>query len=238
MRVYILAAILIFLLASALAWRFTSLQQWLETDRIIDVLHTLRTRYDFAVFLVLGVYVLANLIMFPVTILIIATIVVFGPLLGYLYSVAGMMLSAMLVYGAGYALGYDLLERWKDRRWFKQVNQHLERRGIMAIIVLRMLPVAPFTLINLLTGASHIRFFEYTVGSFLGFLANVFTVTFIYIQIETAARAGRGEDIFSAIGLSLLLIAVVIGLRWLLVRIEVTTFQNKNSSDKNSKEIK
>ncbi|MBD3308080.1 hypothetical protein GF348_16980, partial [candidate division KSB3 bacterium] len=184
-RFIITCTLVVFLLIGALAWRFTSLKEWLKPSDMIAAVHDLRSRHMVALLLVMGIYLLANLIMFPVTGLVIATLVAFGPIFGYFYALGGMSLSALATYGAGYALGYDLVRRWKGR-WAKKVNRHLEHRGILSVFVLRLLPVAPFTLVNLLAGASYLHFADYTIGSLLAFIISLFSVTLIYVQVETA----------------------------------------------------
>ncbi|WP_256729896.1 TVP38/TMEM64 family protein, partial [Burkholderia pseudomallei] len=60
------------------------------------------------------------------------------------------------------------------------------RRGVVAMAVLRLLPIAPFTVVNLVAGASSIGFRDYLVGTALGMLPGiVLTVTFAH-QLSAA----------------------------------------------------
>jgi uncharacterized membrane protein YdjX (TVP38/TMEM64 family) len=120
-RIIISGTIIGIMLICALAWRFTPLKHRIEPLRMIHAGQHLKNQHVTAFFLVMGVYLLANLIMFPVTGLVVATLAVFGPLFGYLYALGGMLLSAVTAYGVGYALGYKLVQRWKGR-WARKVK--------------------------------------------------------------------------------------------------------------------
>ncbi|MGB5233892.1 MAG: phospholipase D-like domain-containing protein, partial [Candidatus Macondimonas sp.] len=66
------------LLGLTAAWRFTPLGEWLEPQQLRTTLESLR-QLPFAPALLVGFFVLASLLMVPVTALIVATILVFGP---------------------------------------------------------------------------------------------------------------------------------------------------------------
>jgi hypothetical protein len=59
--------------------------------------------------LVAAAYVLGGLVALPITLMIIATVVVFGPCMGFLYASAGSWLSAMVVFSLGRWMGRDLV---------------------------------------------------------------------------------------------------------------------------------
>lgn len=219
--------VLVFLLLCVVAWRFTALNQWVEPEAVMQGIRRFSDQKIVAPLVMLALYLVGNLIMFPVTVLVVATIGVFGPLVGYVYAVAGLTLSASATYVAGYWLGADALQRRRHWAWIDDINRHLEHRGIFSIFVLRLLPVAPFTLINLLIGAWRVRFRDYAIGSVLAFLTTVFGIAFVYAQIERAALARSPRAVVIAISLIVLLMACSVVLRWILVRIEVVVFRKK-----------
>jgi uncharacterized membrane protein YdjX (TVP38/TMEM64 family) len=59
----------------------------------------------------------------------------------------------------------------------ERVRRRLARQGILSIMVLRMVPVAPFTLVNMLAGASEIRFRDYLLGTALGLAPGIVLMT-------------------------------------------------------------
>ena len=55
-------------------------------------------------------------------------------------------------------------ERWRHG------IEGVRKRGLLAVVTFRLLPVAPFTLVNLAAGASGIRFADFLVGTVIGLL--------------------------------------------------------------------
>jgi uncharacterized membrane protein YdjX (TVP38/TMEM64 family) len=76
------------------------------------------------------------------------------------------MVSAAVGYGAGHALGHERLERWGGTR-IRHLSERLSRKGVMTVFLARKIP-APYTLVNLVAGASRIRFVDFLWGTFLG----------------------------------------------------------------------
>ena len=82
------------------------------------------------------------------------------------------MLSAVLTYALGHLLGRNTVQRFAGRK-IGELNRRLARRGLLTIIFVRIIPVAPFTVINLIAGASHIRFRDFAIGSAIGLLPGI-----------------------------------------------------------------
>ncbi len=112
----------------------------------------------------LGIYVAAGLALVPMSFVMMATGLALGPALGAALSLAGCLLSAVINYVIGAALGRDLLHRVRSPR-LRQLNRFLSVHGFAAIATVRVVPVAPFGLVNLIAGASDIRFRDYWWGT-------------------------------------------------------------------------
>ncbi|MGD8712595.1 MAG: phospholipase D-like domain-containing protein, partial [Thiohalophilus sp.] len=150
MRIFSWIAGIILLLAIAGLWRFTELGQWIELQKITHSIEILRN-YPFSVPLMIIGFVLATIVMVPITMLIVASIIVFGPWQGALYALAGGLGGAIITYILGSAMGRDALmglAGGRINRW----SQKLARHGVMTIVFVRIVPIAPFTIINLVAG--------------------------------------------------------------------------------------
>src|SRR3546814_20196960 len=101
-------------------------------------------------------FVRSGLGAFPVTIAIVVTAVTFGTWLGFAYAAAGTLASALVTYGVGALLGKGAIESLLGRR-FAKLTGRVKDRGILAIAAIRMVPIAPFTVVNLIAAASRIR---------------------------------------------------------------------------------
>jgi uncharacterized membrane protein YdjX (TVP38/TMEM64 family) len=161
----------------------------------------------------------AGLLMIPVTLLIAVTGIVFGPVLGGVYALTGAVLSAAVSYGIGMWLGRDAVRRMVGAR-INRLSKRISQQGIVAMMVIRFLPIAPFTLVNIVAGASHIRFRDFLIGTLLGMMPGIFvTVTFVHRLVE-AIRHPSAATITGLLAAVALLITVAVGLQRLFERKE------------------
>ncbi len=154
------------LLLCAAAWRWTPMADWLALEHLARALEWFEqptTRF-IAVLLVL---VIASIMMVPLTLLVVASAVLLGPWIGFGCSMAGSLISAWLGFQLGHKLGGRAV-RGLSRSQIHRLSKGLSDRGILAIAVLRMLPIAPYTVVNLAAGASHLQVGKFMLGSLLG----------------------------------------------------------------------
>jgi len=168
--------ILAILLGLAGAWRWTPLSQWIDQQQLTDWGRSIQEN-AFSPLIVMGVYLAAGVLVVPVTLLVGVTAVVFPPLTAFFYALSGCVLSAVSTYGIGAVLGKAPLQKLVGRK-VERVSKRLAKRGILTIIVLRNVPLAPFTLVNMLAGASRIRFKDYAVGTCIGMAPGIAVLTF------------------------------------------------------------
>jgi phosphatidylserine/phosphatidylglycerophosphate/cardiolipin synthase-like enzyme/uncharacterized membrane protein YdjX (TVP38/TMEM64 family) len=121
---------------------------------------------------VLAAFSLSTLVFVPVNVMIAATGALFGPLLGFSYALAGALLAAGMNFAIGRGLGREWVRRLASRR-VNAINKRLGQHGLLAMTVLRLLPVAPFTVVNLVAGASEIRTRDYLLGTLFGMAPGV-----------------------------------------------------------------
>jgi uncharacterized membrane protein YdjX (TVP38/TMEM64 family) len=107
----------------------------------------------------------------PATVLVTATGIAFGPVLGPLYAMAGCLAAASTAFLIGRRVGRHRVERLGGARVLK-VTRKLKKNGVLAVFIIRKVP-APFALVNMAVGASTIRYRDFLLGSFLGLLAMV-----------------------------------------------------------------
>jgi len=86
------------------------------------------------------------------------------------------------------------------------------------MVITRLLPVAPFTMVNVLAGALQIRFRDYLIGTALGMAPGIIiTVTFAH-HLAEAVRNPSPEAIAVLAGVAVLLIGTAVGLQRLFER--------------------
>ncbi len=193
-------------LGIALAWRYTALSGLVTADNVRAVLKTVRGE-PWAVVIVVLVFVLAGAIIFPLNILILTTAAVFGPWLGILYGGAGTVTSGLVMFFLGGLLGREALYRMLGERW-RHGLEGVRKRGLLAVVTFRLLPIAPFTLVNLAAGASGIRFVDFLVGTLIGMLPGLVLMSIMGDRIVRILSEPSAGDI----AIVVLCVAGLIGL--------------------------
>ena len=174
-------AIGILVILMVLAWRLTPLSELTNPEHIRDAFSDV-SEMPMAPAIVLAIFLVGGLLAFPVTLLIAATAATFGPWLGFAYAAAGAIASAVLTYGVGALIGRQALEDVLGPR-LNRIRRAFTRRGVLAVATVRMVPIAPFTLVNLAAGASRIPLSDYVLGTMLGLLPGLILMSALGHQI-------------------------------------------------------
>ena len=148
------------------AWWWTPLPVWLNSSALLQRLQDLGDR-PLAPLWVVGIYVAAGLIAVPLTALIITTIAAYGAVRGTSYAVVGALASAVAMFAIGRVLGEASVRRLVGSR-FEPLRRRLDRCSLLSLTAIRMLPIAPFSIVNLLAGTLGVRFVPYVIGTLLG----------------------------------------------------------------------
>lgn len=168
------------LLTLAMMWRFTPMGNWLTLDPpIMDA--ALKDAMVMPLGL-LAAYVVGGLIVLPVTLLHIVAGVIFPFPQGFLYALSGCMLSASTTYLLGRFLGKDTVGRLGGKR-LNRINRQLAHQGWLTIVVIRNLPLVPFSVVNMIVGASRFDFKDFLLGTALGMAPSILLITFFAERI-------------------------------------------------------
>lgn len=106
----------------------------------------------------------------PRTVFTVAAGVLFGSAYGVLIAVAATTGAAVVAFWLVRRGTARLTARWADRPAMRWLRMRLERRGLLAVVSLRLLPMVPFPVLNYASGASGVRFWPYLLGTVLGVL--------------------------------------------------------------------
>ena len=152
----------------------------------------------------------------PGAVMTIAAGLAFGTGWGSVYSLIGADVGAIVAFGAGRWLGKSFVERIVGER-FHEVLRKIARNGFQIIFYLRMVPVIPYNALNLLAGASPIKFKDYFWASMIGMVPG----TILFAFLGDALWHPMSPRFF----LALLLIAISVGCgevwrRWSRIGVE------------------
>jgi phosphatidylserine/phosphatidylglycerophosphate/cardiolipin synthase-like enzyme/uncharacterized membrane protein YdjX (TVP38/TMEM64 family) len=172
--------------ALAAAWRWTILGEWFNIATLTAWGVSLRDS-RFASFWIIGAFLLGGVSFFPVVLLIAATAYALDPSLAMTCSLLGCLLSAALLYGIGRQAGRRTVSRLAGYR-LNRVNQLISKHGVLAVAAVRMLPIAPYSLVNLAAGAVHVPFRDFILGTLLGMSPGVAGITLFGYQLAQMIR--------------------------------------------------
>lgn len=183
-----------------LIWELQDVSAWLEPYR----------HAWYALPVVMLVFIALAIV--PVVLLIAATGVVFGPILGPIYAMAGCLASA----SAGFAIG-----RWMGRRRVEQLggeriarlSRTIQRNGTLAVFLVRKVP-APFILSNIVVGASSVGYRDFMIGTLLGMGAFVVALAGFGYQLPMLLHDPSPTTVIEAA----LFVAVPLTLAWFINR--------------------
>jgi phosphatidylserine/phosphatidylglycerophosphate/cardiolipin synthase-like enzyme/uncharacterized membrane protein YdjX (TVP38/TMEM64 family) len=170
----------------ALTWQFSPLADWIGLKSLHESLVVWQNSVWLPV-LLLVLFIVGGFLGVPVTFMIALSVVLFGPVTGFVYAVIGSLLSAVIGYSLGYVLGKEKVRKLSGQYTIK-VSKRLVRRGILTMLVVRVIPVAPFTVINLIAGASLLRFRDFLTGTAMGMIPGIAGVTLITERVTSFIR--------------------------------------------------
>jgi uncharacterized membrane protein YdjX (TVP38/TMEM64 family) len=200
-------------------WQLTPLSEWADPDRLGRLLESIGAS-PWVGPAVLAAFVVGGLVAFPVTVLILATAVALGPVSGVVWALAGCLASASATFGVGRMLGADTVLRLLGRR-IGDVLRRIRHGGIVPVMIIRNVPIAPYSVVNVVAGASTIRFRDYIVGTALGMAPGIAVVTLLGDRLRGVLEHPTPGNV------ALLLLAVVI---WIGLALGLQVLSNRAES--------
>jgi uncharacterized membrane protein YdjX (TVP38/TMEM64 family) len=131
--------------------------------------HTLGTGTPFGPAIMVASTALLTAAMVPRTLLSAVGGILFGWMPGAAYVLLGVTIGAIVAYGIGRLLGHEFMERHLKGR-LKQIEQAVSKKGVLAVVVSRLVPFVPFCVSNYIFGTTTVRLRTFVVGTVLGAL--------------------------------------------------------------------
>jgi phospholipase D1/2 len=185
-----LAAIVALVAGLMALWRFTPLQEIASAEAALDWAKDFGTR-PWAPWVLMLSYTPACLVMFPRPLITLAAVIAFGPWLGFVYSLTGICFSSAVTWYMGRHMRRDTVRRLAGPRLDRMIDV-LKKHGLVAMTLLRLVPIAPFAVESIVAGAIRMKLWHVVVGTAIGLLPGTLTTTIFGDAIETAV-SGTGE---------------------------------------------
>tara|TARA_Y100000590_G_C15000591_1_gene743669 strand:+ start:49 stop:495 length:447 start_codon:yes stop_codon:yes gene_type:complete len=133
-------------------------------------------------------------------VLIIASI--FNPLSALLIILTSSTLASIASYITGKLFGDEIFKVTQSKN-LEKIREKLKGKGLLPIIILRTVPIAPFSLINLACGSINYSLPNFILGTFIGLIPGITLLVFFQKSFLSIIKDPSLLNI-----LSLILIAV------------------------------
>lgn len=204
-----LIVLVLVMLVFAVVWRYLINTGLVSADKIqfllTEVANWQETAWLMPVIVLL--YVILLSVMFPLTLLVIATGFLFDPVWAMLCATTGALASSAVSFFIGHYVGREAIEKHGGGN-IKKAESFMRNNTVNSMIVINLLPIAPFTLTNMLAGAFRMRFIPYMLGSAIGIIPGLLAVILVGRQLGKILLASEPSQIWQGLGI----VIVVIGL--------------------------
>ena len=183
-------------LAGAAAFFFVGTPSEKQTEQAIEDAGAL------APVLFVAGYAALTVVMFPGIIPAAASGAVFGVLAGTLLSLVGATLGAIAAFLLGRRLGRKDVERIAGKR-MRRIDQWIGRRGFLAVLYARLIPIVPFNVLNYVSGVTSVGTRDYSLATLIGMVPG----TFLHVALGSTLDDPTSPEFIAAVG-GLIVLAV------------------------------
>lgn len=153
-----------------------------------------------------GALLLAALV--PRTAISIACGALFGPIGGGTVALATAMAASIATVAIGRALGRDAIAAHTGDR-LARLDGWLAQRGLPGVVVVRMMPIAPYGLVGYAYGTTSVRLRTYLAGTLIGATPSAFSYAAVGAAVVRPGAIGLVAFLPAALGLLVTLGVIV-----------------------------
>ncbi len=136
-----------------------------------------------------GAFALLAFIGVPQFVLIAAAVVAFGAWTGFAYSWIGTMVSSLVGFYLGRFAGAKALNTLSGESMQRFMGL-VGRNGFLASLIVRLVPSAPFIVVNMAAGVTPMRVFDFAAGTAIGIVPKIALTAFAGNSIVQALKGG------------------------------------------------
>jgi uncharacterized membrane protein YdjX (TVP38/TMEM64 family) len=149
----------------------------------------------------------------PQVVMIAAAAVVFGPWQGSLYAWIGTFVSALIGFELGRGFGTGLI-RDLGSRGVDRFMALIGENGFMASLIIRLVPAAPFIVVNMAAGVARVSRRDFALGTAVGIVPKILLTAFAGGSVMAAMNGGG----LVQVGLLIVTLAIWVVSAWLARR--------------------
>jgi uncharacterized membrane protein YdjX (TVP38/TMEM64 family) len=181
----------------------------ISAERVVEDWLGFAAHSPFGLLVVVAAFALLAFLGTPQFVLIAAAVVAFGPVKGCLYAWIGTEVSALVGFWLGRTFGAKALASVQGPaldRFMALVGQN----GFFASLIVRLVPSAPFIVVNMAAGVTPMKALHFAAGTGLGIIPKIVLTAFAGHSVAQALRGGGPEYV----ALIALVIAAWLGVGW------------------------
>ena len=193
---------LIILIIGILFLRYTGVNNLEELETII------KNSGNYAPLIYIALFSILPTFFMPVTILAMAAGYVFGIIPAGIYTFIGALINSTITYYLGKYVAYDFINDIASEK-YSDVYNNLKykssgKEGFIFMIIIRLLPFVPYTLLNYMSGAVGFNYPIFISSSMIGILPGIF----IYTNIGTNLSSIGSKDFYISVIIFLVFVSI------------------------------
>ena len=163
--------------------------------------------------LLLALTLIHAVVFYPAEIVDAAAGFLYGFFPALLLMMVGWLLSGLLCFAVGRSVARPLLDRWLGAERFERTEAAIERGGVTLLLVVRLIPIVPFSLVSYAAGAARVPVWRFAWTTAVGYLP----ITAISVYFGTKLE-GLGLTDPIVLGTAAALLALLLGGHWVMRR--------------------
>jgi len=204
------------IVACVLVWRATPLHEWVDVASLSGAIEAARAGPLGGAALLCGLVLLATL-GFPVTVLIATVGATLDAHLAIPLAALGVTCSALLSYAIGTAL--RSAPRSGLGAMLERVEERVRGRGVLAVALLRNVPVAPFALVNAGCGMAHVPLGTFLAGTLIGMAPGLVLLCLFGLEARRWLEDPTAAGLLPVLGIAALVVAASRGAELVMRRV-------------------
>ena len=161
----------------------------------------------FGPLLFIAIYTVRPLVLFPATVLTLGAGLVFGPVLGIIYTIIGSNLSAMVAFVVGRFLGEGLLDGERTKGIVQRYTDRLRNNSFETVLIMRFV-FLPYDLVNYLCGVLQIDWKAFLLATAIGSIPGTIAIVLAGSSIQGDLSQGLPSFDPRVFGVSVVLLVI------------------------------
>jgi len=160
--------------------------RYVDKDSAVAYFETIRDS-PWVPLILAGVFIVASISGISLNVLLVAAALVLNPWITFAAGLTGAQIGANVGFLMGRIWGRKLMRRFASER-IQGLSRKLGERGVVSVAFLRIIPLAPFPVVNIAAGSSHLSARVFNLGSLLGMAPGMLGVVLLADVTQKAVR--------------------------------------------------